>query len=122
MSRLPSRFHAIFHRLSLLIFPIFIGISQSLLCYDSSFPSPHSTQECGDGMMCYQEYYAIDRGDDRVDQYFERFCVAKRECGLRGFHGICTTFDTFDSAIKSTFEKYRLLTKGVNRTALAHSK
>ncbi|CAJ0571417.1 unnamed protein product, partial [Mesorhabditis spiculigera] len=96
--------------------------TDALLCYDSSFPSPHSTHECSDGMVCYQEYYAIAQGNDRVDQYFERFCVARRECRMRGFHGVCTNFDSFDPAIKDTFEKYRLHNKGVNRTALAFSK
>ncbi|KJH47618.1 hypothetical protein DICVIV_06277 [Dictyocaulus viviparus] len=84
--------------------------SSSLICYDSSAPRPRETVECGSDMMCYSEYYAVNRSGT-VRQYFDRFCVHRQHCEDRGIDEKCQTLQQLDKRVQvyvSTFNPHRL--------------
>ncbi|CCD73078.1 DUF7773 domain-containing protein [Caenorhabditis elegans] len=87
---------------------IMIGWIQSvrtLECYDSSYPVPHRRTECGPNMMCYSEYYAVNRSGT-IRQYYDRFCVHESHCLYRGIDESCPTLNQLDHKMQSLFTKH----------------
>ncbi|VDL65603.1 unnamed protein product [Nippostrongylus brasiliensis] len=70
----------------LIVIAIFLlKTTSGLICYDSLDPRPKPNQivECSAEMMCYSEYYALNRSGV-LRQYFDRFCVHQKQCTHRG--------------------------------------
>uniref|UniRef100_A0A8R1DX29 Thioredoxin domain-containing protein n=2 Tax=Caenorhabditis japonica TaxID=281687 RepID=A0A8R1DX29_CAEJA len=81
--------------LQLVLFYWMTGWVVSLECYDSSYPVPHRRTECGPDMMCYSEYYAVNRSG-AIRQYYDRFCVHESHCLYRGIDESCPTLGQLD--------------------------
>ncbi|WKY03384.1 hypothetical protein Q1695_004825 [Nippostrongylus brasiliensis] len=92
----------------LIVIAIFLlKTTSGLICYDSLDPRPKPNQivECSAEMMCYSEYYALNRSGV-LRQYFDRFCVHQKQCTHRGIDQECQSLEQLDIRIQRTFFKY----------------